>query len=128
MGWVDAAGLAEVERRKKLVVDVAGRAVVLVALGGKVSALANICRHRERELSKGTILGNRIVCPGHQWAFDLDTGYEQKMCKYQPTFDVRIEDGRVLVADEARPVPEDEGEDEGEDEVVDEPAAAGAAE
>jgi nitrite reductase (NADH) small subunit len=118
MGWVDVASLAEVEKRKKMVVEVDGRpgGVVLVALGGKVSALANICRHRERELVKGTLLGNRIVCPGHQWAFDLDTGYEAKMCKYQPTFDVRVEDGRVLVADEPRAVPADE-----------EPAAATAA-
>jgi nitrite reductase (NADH) small subunit len=108
MGWVDVANLADVERRKKMVVQVGERPVVLVAAGGKVSALLDICRHKQRELHKGTLLGNRIVCPGHQWAFDLDTGYEAKMCKYQPTFDVRIEDGRVLVADEPRAVPEDE--------------------
>lgn len=107
MGWVDVGSVTDVERRKKLVVDVAGEPVVLVSVQGKVRALANICRHRQRELAKGTLLGNRIVCPGHQWAFDLDTGYEAKMCEYQPTYDVRVEDGRVLVAEEPRPFPDD---------------------
>ena len=50
----------------------------------------------QRELVKGTILGDRIVCPGHQWAFNLETGYEAKKCEYQPVFDTRVEDGRIL--------------------------------
>ena len=70
----------------------------------QVYALQNICIHRERELVKGVILKDRIICPGHQWAFNLETGYEEKMCRYQPTFDVRIEDGDVYVAGAARPV------------------------
>ena len=44
------------------------------------------------------ILGDRIVCPGHQWAFQLATGFEAKMEQYQPTYPVRItDDGRVEV-------------------------------
>ena len=34
----------------------------------------------------------------------VDTGYEQKMCRYQPTFDVRVEGDRIHVADEPRAV------------------------
>jgi nitrite reductase (NADH) small subunit len=105
--WVDAGSVDELQRRKKLLVDVAGRGVVLVQTGEGVRAIENVCIHRQRELVKGTLLGNRIVCPGHQWAFDLDTGYEQKMCRYQPTFDVRVEGGRILVAEEPRRVPEE---------------------
>ena len=105
--FVDVAGIEELQRRKKLLVSVAGTDVVLVQTAGGPRAIQNICIHRERELVKGTLLGNRIVCPGHQWAFDLDTGYEQKMCRHQPTFDVRVEGDRILVADEARVVADD---------------------
>lgn len=105
--WVDVASVQEVQRRKKLLVDVGGRGVVLVLTSAGVRAIDNICIHKQRELSKGTLLGNRIVCPGHQWAFDLDTGYEQKQCKYQPTFDVRVEEDRVLVSEGARQGPDD---------------------
>ena len=105
--WVDAASVDELARRRKLLVQVGGRDVVLVQTAAGPRAIQNICIHRERELIKGTLLGNRIVCPGHQWAFDLDTGYEQKMCRYQPTYDVRVEGDRIHVADEARVVADD---------------------
>jgi nitrite reductase (NADH) small subunit len=118
--WVEAGSLQELQRRKKLLVDVGGRGVVLVLGAEGVRAIDNICIHRERELVRGTLLGNRIVCPGHQWAFDLDTGYEQKMCRYQPTFDVRVEDDRIFVSDEPRPLP---SESAAHDAVADGPAA-----
>lgn len=102
--WVDVASADELQRRRKLLVSVGGTDVVLVQMPDGPRAIQNICIHKERELVKGTLLGNRIVCPGHQWAFDLDTGYEQKMCRYQPTFDVRVEGDRIHVVDEPRAV------------------------
>jgi nitrite reductase/ring-hydroxylating ferredoxin subunit len=63
-----------------------------------VYALDNVCIHKQRELVRGVVLGDRIVCPGHQWAFHLSTGFEAKMERYQPTYPVRItDDGRVEV-------------------------------
>lgn len=117
-GWIDVEALATLERRRKLVVDVGGRDVVLLLVDGKVRALANTCIHKQRELVKGTILGNRVVCPGHQWAFDVETGYEDKKCRYQPVFETRVEDGRILVADEPCAIP-----DEASADVVEGPAA-----
>jgi len=106
--WVDVEDLANLVRRRRLVVDVGGRPVALFYVDGAVRAIDNVCTHKQRELNKGTILGDRVVCPGHQWAFDLETGYEAKKCKYQPVFPTRIEDGRVLVADEPMPIPDEE--------------------
>ena len=67
-----------------------------------VYALDNICIHKQRELVKGVILNGRIVCPGHQWSFDLETGHEQKMDRYQPCFPAKVEDGTVFVGAEER--------------------------
>ena len=41
------------------------------------------------------ILGDRIICPGHQWAYQLGTGWEAKMERCQPTYDVRVNADRV---------------------------------
>jgi nitrite reductase (NADH) small subunit len=58
----------------------------------------NVCIHKQRELVKGVILGDRVVCPGHQWSFQLSTGFEAKMERWQPTYPVRVTDeGRVEV-------------------------------
>jgi nitrite reductase (NADH) small subunit len=116
--WVDVESLSTLERRRKLVVDVGDRQVAVFYVNGQVRALDNTCIHKQREIGKGVILGNRVVCPGHQWAFDLDTGFEEKKCRYQPVFETRVEDGRILVAAEPSAIP---GQDDGE--AADGPAA-----
>lgn len=105
-GWVDVASMSELRRRRKQLVEVGEAQVALFLHDGQVHALANICIHRQRELVKGVILNGRVICPGHQWAFDLATGLNEKYCRYQPTYDVLIDDDRVLVRAEPRAVPE----------------------
>jgi nitrite reductase (NADH) small subunit len=102
MDWVDAGSVSDLQRRKRMVVDVGERQVAVFWHDGDVHALDNVCIHKQRELSRGVILNGRIVCPGHQWAYDLTTGYEQTMDRYQPCFPVRVEGGKVYVGSEER--------------------------
>jgi nitrite reductase (NADH) small subunit len=95
--WVAVARQDDLRRAKRMVVTVDGTQVALFWVGDRVFALDNVCVHRQRELVKGFILAGRIVCPGHQWAFDLESGYEENMCRYQPTYGVRIEAGVVYL-------------------------------
>ena len=96
--WVDIGDVADVVKRKKFVVGEGPDAMVVIVHDQCVYALDNVCIHKQRELVKGVVLGDRIVCPGHQWAFQLATGFEAKMERYQPTYPVRItDDGRVEV-------------------------------
>lgn len=97
MTWLDVGGVAEVTRRRKFVVDHDGTPIVVLAHDGGFYALDNICIHKERELVRGVILGDRIICPGHQWAYQLGTGWEAKMGRCQPTYDVRVAGDRVEV-------------------------------
>ncbi len=97
MTWIDVGGVAEVTRRRKLVFEHDGTPIVVLAHGGRFYALDNICIHKQRELVKGVILHDRIVCPGHQWAYQLETGWEAKMERCQPTYDVRTNGDRVEV-------------------------------
>jgi phenylpropionate dioxygenase-like ring-hydroxylating dioxygenase large terminal subunit len=45
---------------------------VLVRHHGVVHLLSNICRHRQAELLTGTGQVKRIICPIHNWAYDLE--------------------------------------------------------
>jgi nitrite reductase (NADH) small subunit len=95
--WVDVGDHAELVKRRKVVVEHGDHTVFVLLHDGAVRAFENVCIHKQRELSKGVILNGRIICPGHQWAFELESGWEAKMERCQPTFDVEITDGRVLV-------------------------------
>ncbi len=96
--WLDVGDVADVVKRKKFVVGAEERPIVVISHDHCVYALDNVCIHKQRELVKGVILGDRIVCPGHQWSFQLSTGWEAKMERYQPSYPVRVTvDGRVEV-------------------------------
>jgi phenylpropionate dioxygenase-like ring-hydroxylating dioxygenase large terminal subunit len=48
----------------------AGR--VLVKNDGEVQLISNVCRHRQAQLLTGCGHAKHIVCPIHNWAYDLD--------------------------------------------------------
>ncbi|MFB4312650.1 Rieske (2Fe-2S) protein [Actinomadura sp. 21ATH] len=95
--WVEAASLADVRRRKRLAVTVAGREIALFLVGADVYALDDVCVHKERRLTKGTLLYGRVICPGHQWKIDPSTGEIEDREECQPVYAVRVEDGVVYV-------------------------------
>lgn len=93
--WRDVAALADLVAKKKLVVDVDDTPVLLLWHQEAPYAFANLCIHRDRELSKGVILKDKLVCPGHQWAFALGTGWESIKHECQPTYAVRVTGERI---------------------------------
>ena len=96
--WVHVAELKELTRRKKKQVTVDGKPVALFLIDGEVFALDDVCVHKERLLSKGTILDGQIICPGHQWKFDPRTGRPEDQPGCQATWPVQVSDeGAVLV-------------------------------
>jgi nitrite reductase (NADH) small subunit len=102
--WLAVATVDELRRRRKLVVQHGDAQILVLMHEGAVHAFDNTCIHRQRELSRGVVLNGRIVCPGHQWSFDLDTGWEAVKGECQPTYTVQIDDGRVLVDTASRGV------------------------
>lgn len=96
-GWVEVGAEAEIERRRRVVVAAEPDDVVVWWHDGCPRALRNVCVHDGRLLADGSLLGRRVVCPGHQWAFDLETGYCQERDRYQPVFPTRVDGGLVYV-------------------------------
>ena len=72
--WVKVADIEELIRRRKKMVSVDGEDIALFLDGDNVYALNDVCIHKQRSLSKGTLLNGRVICPGHQWAYNLETG------------------------------------------------------
>lgn len=96
--WLDVGSTDELKKaRNKLVVDVNGTEVLVLGHGEGIYAFRNHCIHKDRELSKGVVLNGKLVCPGHQWAFALDTGYEAVKEQCQPTYPVRRTGERIEI-------------------------------
>jgi len=101
--WVEVATVKDLQRRRTMVVARPDGDIVVGWHGDRPFALANVCVHRERELARGMIFQGRLVCPGHQWAFDLETGYCAERDRFQPVYATRVDDDIVFV-DASRPV------------------------
>lgn len=100
--WVKVAEMKELTRRRKKLVNVDGEDIVLFLAGEKVFALRDTCIHEQRSLAKGTLFNGRVICPGHQWQFDLESGWEESQERCQPTYEVKVEDDEVHLNTEQR--------------------------
>lgn len=96
--WVHVAEMKDLARRRKKQVVVDGRPVALFLVGEEVFALDDVCGHKQRPLSKGTVLDGKVICPGHQWKFDPRTGQAEDQDLCQVVFAVQVTDeGQVLI-------------------------------
>jgi nitrite reductase/ring-hydroxylating ferredoxin subunit len=96
--WVHVADLKDVARRKRKQVEVRGCPIALFLVDDEVFAVDDTCIHQEKSLSKGTLLGGQVICPGHQWRFDPRTGEPQDQDGKLATYAVQVtEEGAVLL-------------------------------
>ena len=96
-GWTKVCLATDLARAGRLVVDVSGTPVLLMWNDGDPLAFHDTCIHKGRSLSEGVIFAGRLVCAGHQWAYDLRTGYCKARDRYQPVYRVTIDGDNVVV-------------------------------
>lgn len=83
--------------------EVEGVAICLANVNGELSALDNVCPHRQGPLGQGWIEGRSVVCPWHSWTFDVKTGLaEYPVHERVDVFPLRVEGQDVLVDIEGR--------------------------
>lgn len=51
-----------------------GKEYCIIHLNGKIYAIDNLCPHQGASLGLGEIKGEEIICPLHQWRFNIKTG------------------------------------------------------
>lgn len=76
--------------------------VVVVRTEGGVFALEDACNHAGASLAEGWVKDQCLICPVHQYAFDLETGAlirPKNLCGPQRTFVARREGEEVVVYD-----------------------------
>ncbi len=84
---------------RRVLVD--GKPIALARTEKGIFALIDQCPHAGAPLSEGALRGDKIACSWHGWSFDCATG-ACDLFKGAPSAsrrDVRVEAGRILVAD-----------------------------
>ena len=67
--------------------------------GCRVAALSNVCQHQNGPLGEGRIVDGCVTCPWHGYQYRPEDGRSPPpFTEAVPTFAVRVERGRVLVA------------------------------
>jgi nitrite reductase/ring-hydroxylating ferredoxin subunit len=74
MPWTRALYVENLPSGRAVCVQLQGQPILLVNVGGHVSAFADRCAHHAWPMSRGHLDGNELVCSLHQWRFDACTG------------------------------------------------------
>jgi 3-phenylpropionate/trans-cinnamate dioxygenase ferredoxin subunit len=84
---------------EKQIVEVDGILVVIVNLDGQFYAIEDVCTHDGGPLGEGDLEGAELICPRHGSRFDVRTGEALTLPAFEaaPTYEVRVENGDVLV-------------------------------
>jgi phenylpropionate dioxygenase-like ring-hydroxylating dioxygenase large terminal subunit len=82
-GWYPLVRSFELRKGQRRALDVLGRQLVVFrAMSGQAAVMDRFCPHMGASLAQGTVKGERIVCPFHNWEYDV-TG----RCRHVPYLD-----------------------------------------
>ena len=81
------------------IVKIDGRRIAVIRRFGKLFAIDNDCPHVGGFLGRGTLDGSNVVCPLHQWTFDIATGKSTKGLSDMrvAVHEVKAENGKIWV-------------------------------
>jgi nitrite reductase/ring-hydroxylating ferredoxin subunit len=68
------ASISEIAPGQMRQYQVNGQPVLVCNVDGRFHALEAICPHRGAMLAQGRLEGDVLVCPWHEWAFDVTSG------------------------------------------------------
>ena len=98
--WHDVGAAAELALTPLQQIHVHGTRMALSCANGVFGAIHGSCNHAGGPLGQGTLEGDYVVCPWHQWRFHRieghgERGFEQDVV---PAYRVRVRGGRVQVS------------------------------
>lgn len=101
--WIDIGALDDVPvLGARLVKTPRGCIAVFRNREDEVFALTDRCPHKGGPLSQGIVHGRTVTCPLHNWVISLESGGAQGADEgHVRTFDVRVDNGRILIASDA---------------------------
>jgi nitrite reductase/ring-hydroxylating ferredoxin subunit/DMSO/TMAO reductase YedYZ heme-binding membrane subunit len=103
-GYVDVCAVQDIPENRARIVCLSGERVAVFKYDGKISAVSNVCQHQNGPLGEGKIVDGCITCPWHGYQYLPETGASPPpFVEKVPTFNVRIQKGRVLVHPKPNP-------------------------
>ncbi len=97
--YVAVCHVDEIPENRAKIATIAGDRVAVFKYDGKISAVANACQHQNGPLGEGRIIDGFITCPWHGYQYCPHNGQSPApFTEKIPTFNVKIENGQVLVA------------------------------
>ena len=88
----------ELQEGSMKLVKVEGLPVLLIKQFGQIYAIDNRCPHMGCMFSGGTLDGSVIVCPCHNWRFNLKTGeYEEDPGMKLVSYKSKVDSGKIWV-------------------------------
>jgi 3-phenylpropionate/trans-cinnamate dioxygenase ferredoxin subunit len=110
--FTEVAKIEELKSGTTKVVSAEGHEILLARVGDKYYAVDGRCPHMKGDLSQGKLEGTVVTCPLHGSQFDISNGQVVrwlkgglmskvsrvvKMSKDLRVYNVKVEDGRVLL-------------------------------
>ncbi len=98
--WHDVGAASELAASEVQQVTVGNVRVALTHKNGVFGAIHGACNHAGGPLGKGTLEGDFVVCPWHQWRFHRIDGHGERGFEEDvvPAYRVRLREGRVEVS------------------------------
>lgn len=100
--WVEVGTTEDLPPGSYTSVDVDDVQIAVFNCDGTYYAIEDVCTHDYGQLTGGKMEGCQVACPRHGAKFDITSGEALTPPAFEPvdTFPVRVESGRVYVADD----------------------------
>ncbi len=88
----------DLEIGKSAIIEVGDKEIALFNYKGDYYAIDNICPHRGAPLGEGRIEEGILICPNHEWRFELKSGW----CPQNPelsteVYPIKVHEGKIYV-------------------------------
>lgn len=88
----------ELEEGKMKVVRAEGKPVLFIKQKDKIYVIDDRCPHMGCKFSGGALDGDVVICPCHEWRFNLETGeYEEDRDYVLTAYPFKVVDGKIWV-------------------------------
>lgn len=72
--WHDVAPLSAVPEGKPVRIEYGDRGLFVFRTDGEIRVFDSRCPHQVTNIPELAIDGHQLICPAHQWVFDIETG------------------------------------------------------
>lgn len=97
-GFVPVLEEKDLQEGKMRLIRVEGTPLLFIKQRNTIFVIDNRCPHMGCGFSGGTLDGLMIVCPCHDWRFNLETGeYEEEPSTKLTGYEWKVESGKIWV-------------------------------